>query len=281
MRQAVRRAVRSHLPLMQAAATLRKLSPGSEQRTRIALFHVKRCGSIVLANMLAQNPSVAWGGEIFSFRKLVATPGFRPTRPWVQSMIEVVANGSRRECFGFAVTVHDFRPKCIPWTKAEFVSLLEGMGFSHFIVLRRRNLLRVAISARVAGVTSQVHVAHEPSQVTRVNLDVADPLGWGVGPLIAFIEGCERFYDEVDVALAGRNKLDLTYEADIEGDPSVAYNKACRFVDVEQMPVQTRLARTNPFTIEQMLSNYDEVAAYLRGTRFEWMLTDDRPSESR
>jgi hypothetical protein len=268
--------VRSHLLLMRAATIARKLSPGSQQRTRLALFHVGRCGSTVLSFMLRQNPNVDWGDEIFDAPNLVATPGFRPSRPWIRSMIEIVANGSKRECFGFESRVHDFHAGCIPLTKTDFVSLLEDIGFTHFIVLRRHNLLRVVISARVARETGRLHVGREPRQATRVQLDVADPLGWSVGSLIEFIEGCDRFYEEVDDALSGKNKLEIAYEADIEGDPSVAYNEVCRFVDIEPTPAQPQQARTNPFTIEEMLINYDEVAEVLRGTRFEWMLTDGR-----
>lgn len=273
LRRAMRRQVRTHLPLMQAAAAWRALAQGSARR-RVAVFHIGRCGSTVLSSLLSQSPEVSWGGEIFDFPRLKATPGFRPSRGWIRAMIEIVANAGRGEWFGFESRVYDFNDKCIPWTKADFVSFLEDLGFTHFVVLRRRNLLRFVISVRVAQETARLHVAREPAQPTQVHVDPANPLAWWPGSLIEIFEHCERFYGEVAGALAGRSCLDLTYEADIEADPLVAYGKVCAFIGLEQIPVRVRHARTNPFAVRKVVSNYAELEAYLRGTRFEWMLAD-------
>lgn len=275
MRRAVRRYVRTHLPLMRAAVRLRRLTLGAPASEKIVLFHVGRCGSTVLSDLLSQHADLGWGGELFNEARLDEAPGFRPTRDWVRAMIEMSVVRRGRRYFGFESRIHDFRPDRIPWTPAEFVEFLEELGFRHFVVLSRSNLLRIVISANVAGQMRRMQVRQSPSEPTRVRVDPEAPwAAWGwSGSLIAILDRLARFYADVEQALAGRKCLALTYETDIEGDPRVAYRKVCELVGLQPMATDVRLSRVNPFRIEQMISNYDEVAAALGGTRYEWMLS--------
>ncbi len=275
IRKAMRSLVRSHLPLTQALIQTRRLLHRPGARDMMVLFHVGRCGSTVLADLLNQHRELSWGSELFNYSQLAAVPGFRPTREWIRAVIDMSSVSRRDRCFGFESRIHDFRPDRIPWTIREFVAFLEQLGFTRFVVLRRSNLLRIVISANVAGKTRQMQARHSPSEPTRVRVDPAEPwIAWGwEGSLVAILERLERFYAEVDEVLAGRRALGLTYETDIESDPRIAYGKVCALLGLEPAAVNVRLARANPFTIEQMISNYDEVAAALRGTRYEWMLS--------
>lgn len=274
IRKSIRTYVRTYLPLMQTAILLRRLTTGRSAQNRIVLFHVGRCGSTVLSDLLAQHKNLYWGGELFNDGKLAESPGFRPTPGWIRAMIELSAQRGGHEHFGFESRIHDFRPDRVPLSIPEFVAFLENLGFRHFVVLRRNNLLRIVISANVAGQTRQMQVLQSPSAPTRVRVDPAQPWAeWGwEGSLTTILDRLDRFYSDVEQAVAGRKGLTLAYENDIEGDPRVAYRKVCELAGLQPMAVNVRLSRVNPFGIEQMISNYDEVATALRGTRHEWML---------
>ena len=237
------------------------------------MFHATRSGSTVLARMLGPHSQLRWGNELFS-RVESTIPGFRPTPRWVRSVIEAAVHAQRCSYFGFETIVTQFGTHCISLTIAEYVSLLRELGFGHFIVLTRTNLLRIVVSAIVATRSRTWHTASAPSAPTRVTIDPRQPYGPWAGSLTEILEYYQNFYAEFDVPLAETERLDLNYEADVEGDPAVGYLKICRFLDIEPEPRDIPLGRTNPFSIEEMVVNYAEVTDALRGTRFEWMLTD-------
>ena len=51
-----------------------------------------------------------------------------------------------------------------------------------------------------------------------------------------------------------------------------AYKRVCEFVGIEPTETIVRLKKTNPFQIEDMLENFDEVKSELKNTPYEWML---------
>jgi len=53
----------------------------------------------------------------------------------------------------------------------------------------------------------------------------------------------------------------------------VAYRSVCGFIGLEAAPVRVPYERVNPFPLQQIVTNYDAIAAALRDTEFEWMLT--------
>jgi hypothetical protein len=268
----MRQLVRSYLPLLETVMRLRKLAQGLPPRGMVAMFHVGRCGSTVLAKAINQHSLVRWDGELFEDVKS-STLGFQPTTRWVRAIIKFAVH--RRACgyFGFETKSMHFGPHCIAMSIAEYVSLLEDLHFTHFVVLTRSNFLRVLVSALVGVKTGAYHRASAPAAITRVRVDTEQPVGAWAPSLVGLLDEYQHFYSQLDLVLKGRKVLHLNYEADIERDPGIAYHKVCRFLELEPEPFEIRLARTNPYSIEQMVSNFEEVAVVLRGTRYEWMLT--------
>jgi LPS sulfotransferase NodH len=274
MKDPIGRAVRSLLTLirLQTASRLRRTAHGPPARGNIGMFHVGRSGSTVLARMLGQHSQLHWGNELF-LKVQSSTPGFRPTPRWVRSVIEAAVQARRCGYFGFETNVSQFGPHCINMSVEEYVRLLQTLGFRHFIVLTRNNLLRVVISYIAAAQAGQWHVVSRPSEPVRVTVNPDRPYGSWAGSLTEILDYYLDYYAELDVQLADYGRLDLSYEADIESDPAVGYQKICRFLDIEPEPSDAPLERTNPFSVEEMILNYDEVSDALRGTRFKWMLT--------
>jgi hypothetical protein len=67
-------------------------------------------------------------------------------------------------------------------------------------------------------------------------------------------------------------RLTLTYEDDIESDPMIGYRKMCDFLNIVPEPMTVRFKKRNPFPLERIILNFEDVEAALRGSRFEWML---------
>ena len=72
-----------------------------------------------------------------------------------------------------------------------------------------------------------------------------------------------------------RHSIQLTYEADIGLDPIVAYRKVCEFHSLRPFDdVKVSYSKTTPFELGRMIENFDELANYLQGSGYEWMLEE-------
>ena len=91
--------------------------------------------------------------------------------------------------------------------------------------------------------------------------------------LLHRIRMLQDWYAEARQALYGLPTLELTYEEQVLQDPRVAYRSVCEFIGLEAAPVRVPYERVNPFPLQQIVTNYDAIAAALRDTEIEWMLT--------
>jgi hypothetical protein len=248
----------------------------------VVMFHVGRSGSRVVGDLLDQQASVTWEGEIY--RKALAyqrkgipakAKGEWPVDP--EGLLVARQREHHKEYYGFEVKFqHLERFKIgVP----DFLQLLERHGCRHFVVLRRENLLRKVISSRVGSAIGRFHLTETPEVPTRVWIDPNRTKVDGVArPLIEALEMFDRQLAELDSLLEGRRHLALTYERDVASDPRVAARKICGFLGIPEGPMEVRYAKTNPWPLRQVIENYGEVRDCLRGTRFEWMLEETGPA---
>jgi hypothetical protein len=154
---------------------------------------------------------------------------------------------------------------------------LQEKGFTHYLTLYRKNYLKRAVSAEVGRKTNEWHrssVAHTP---TTVVIDVNNfKTGCDTKPLLELFKSIDESYANLSEITKNLNNLDVIYEDDILKDPFSAYYKIAQFIglDISNLDVTVRLNRTNPFCLSEIIVNYDEVASYLRDTKYEWMLSD-------
>ena len=244
----------------------------------VCMFHIGRCGSSVLGEMLDQHPAVKWDREIY-YHRWVQERG-ADTGGWDSETFlrrRMWCAGSR--WYGYEIKFLAQQHLAIVGRPlGEYVDQIARAGVTHNIVLRRRNVLRRLISA-VAGARSGRRHARpdEPDVGTeRVRLRVDALRIWNERPgrpLLTCLDDVERSYAELATALAGQRVLHLTFEDDIEAQgPERAYRRVCEFLALSPQPVSPHTRRLHAKRIEDLLENYDEVAAALRGTPHEWML---------
>lgn len=282
----IREAVRRHLPaplLVPAQRTSRRVrqilgrSASKRSPGAVCMYHVGRCGSTVLGNLLDQHPRVYWDQEIYFRRWREAGLKIRPFdhRAFVQE--HRWAAGPRY--YGFEIKFLDNQHLAIAQADlATCIADYRASGVTHHIVLRRNNHLRTLISW-VAGRERGQHHIKSGAKAARspVHLDT-ETLSFGVVPvkrdLIAWFEHIDRAYDGLEAMLEGLASLRIAYEDDVRDDPQVAYGRCCDFLQIKREPVEVRFSRTNPYPVEQMLANHAEVASLLAGTPYAWMLDE-------
>ncbi len=260
---------------MNIRRSLAKVSAPLWRHANVAMLHPGRCGSTVVAEMLAEHPAIHWAGEIFE--PLANAPGAGEAS-WVEHTIERSCYSTRARTYGFETKylpqLH-LSAQCINMTLHQYLELLRELRFTKYIVLDRRNYLRRAISAAVARTSSSWHSSDAASGPTRVHIDVDAFRTWNeTEPLVRLFERMDESSQLLHDQLRGDDALYLVYEQDIMNDPIDAYRKICDFVGVQPRNPRPTFQRTNPFPIDSMISNLDEVTGALANTPYEWMLSD-------
>ena len=243
----------------------------------IAAFHLGRSGSRLLGDLLKQHPQIVWEGELFSPGRLQGIAARWPllTRdPTKILRLRMVIAGSR--CYGFET--QPTQVEHLDITLPEYVQRLESLGFRHFIILERKNHLRRIVSMLVARRTARWHVKPgESAPLERIELDV-DQLLLSRGrdtqarSLVEHLQREQESVDSLKSILRERRHLCLPYEDDLAPHPEDTCQRVCDFVGLPHHPVTVRFAKTNPHNLQNVLTNYSEVAEALRGTPFAWML---------
>lgn len=243
----------------------------------VAMLHVGRCGSTVLANLLAQNPGIYWDGKLH--RKAYTLYG-KATRDldtahWTRQQFTI--SGSRYYGFEFKI-LQDQYPALLGTTTPDFLNDCARIGVTHYILLIRHNTLRHVVSHYASRNRGSWHAASDGKAERRdFDLDITD-ITTGSAPgrsLLAYLQEVDDAHAAIRAQLQGEKLLEIDYEADIDTKGAqYAYEKTCAFLKVPPTQAKVKNAKVNPFPLRDVLRNYDEVATALQGTKFAWMLTD-------
>lgn len=226
------------------------------------MWHTGRCGSSVVADLIRRDGRIDWAGEILE----------RPSIEWTGLNAEDALRRCRgaidrrrydagRRPFGFEMKLWHYRR--FELTTLGVRQMVSSLGFEKHIVLERKNYLRQRVSGRVAEESGRYHrkSGEEPAAVSvTIDLDT----------LMHFIALCEGFYGTIRATLS--DHLYLTYEDDIEVDPTAAYRKIMRYVGLDPHPATTDRRKTTARSLGNVIENNEEVAEALSGTRHAWML---------
>ena len=250
----------------------------------VVMFHMGRCGSSVLGDLLNQHPRIYWSGEIY-------TSSIRGWRS--QKRLNERLNGSAKQLtldpdplkllqrkmfvagakyYGCEVKFHHLFEGNIDLT--EYIDHLNQRDFL-YITLVRKNFLRSIVSNTVMFSSSKAKThnrSDEKAKLTPVKIDINRARYNGYEkPLIEHLETHYKNFQNFEERLAAQKVLKLTYEEDISLDPRNAYQKVCEFLGVKYQDLPIRLSKTNPFPLSEMLMNHEEVKQHLSNTDFAWM----------
>jgi LPS sulfotransferase NodH len=241
----------------------------------VVIWHIGRCGSTVLSNLLNQHPTIQSENEIFQPFLLAKNRG-----EVIPTMDQVIADVAARKSKAIQAAEVKFlecqQPEAFGASVRQTLETFRAHGYSRFVVLHRANYLRRMVSHCVAGETRRFFVRiGDEAPLHRIVMNVnAIRVGSLSRSLLAWFEVFESAYQRLDELLQGHAVCKVSYEEDIEQNPLAGYAKVCRFLGQEPFPAQVSFQRTNPFRLADILHNYREVADLLQSTRHAWMLME-------
>ena len=262
------------LPLVRSALSQRVLGPLNANRRpgAVALFHIGRCGSTVLTELLDQHPKMYWDGETYG-RVLDelkdagqdrSTSGFDPAT-YVERRLQ--RSGSR--WFGYDVKffhVTDFNVSI-----DDYVDQITSRGITHLVVLRRRNYLRKVVSTIIGQERGWYH-KRDGTNVEAKRITFSPE---SLSSLENRFEQWDRQYSIIDRFSATHPILQIDYESHIQHDPRVGCTKVADFLGLDPFEAQVTLRRVNPEPLSELVENLDDVAVALRGSDYAWMVSSD------
>lgn len=269
-------------------------APAGKAQRGVALFHVGRSGSTVLGDLLDQNSALHWDGEIYehAFQRVERKTGplFLPSntspfelraQPWsallpsdaLEYLRRRIAQTQKR-VYGFEVKF--FHLRFFGMSLVDYVEGLKGLGFDAFVILKRRNLLKMVVSSLVAAQRKQYHFRN--AQGVQRRSIVLDPEKVANDreqkPLLEFFEKYEAMFALLEELLIGERMLELIYEDDLLEDPQHGHRKVCEFLKLECGQPTVNFVRSTPFSLREIVVNFDDVVRTLRDTPYAWMLDE-------
>lgn len=267
--------------VLDIARSLLKLKNHNSRVGNLVMFHNGRCGSTVLARQLEQNKKILWGHEIFqNIPHVMHLINHRKTKLQnIESLLQVRMYRKSCSYYGFdmkGMPEHDLSKDCLDMDLPVLLDLLHKNDYTHHIILKRQNYLRRVVSILVSRKKGEWHTSTEISKPTKIIVDTSNLVvikDYCIS-LLKHFEEVDDYYSRLENLLINRKTLNLIYENDIMDDPKVAYQKVCNFLEIEYQEPNISMKRTNPFSLEDMVENLDEVRRCLAGTKYHWMLEE-------
>jgi hypothetical protein len=269
----------AHMARLVRGTLLEPLRPLS-----IVLLHPGRCGSTVLGDLIGQHGNVWWDSEIYEIeRQRRVAAGLSEDIPAPLPLLRSRMRLAGRALYGFELKfIRAEQLRFIHMDLPAYLAAIEAMGVDHFVVLKRRNLLRRLVSALVGFKTQQWHAkVGVGTSAVRVRVETGpQPFPTEGRTLVENFDVTETEFVQLRELLRGKPVLELSFEEDIEVDPRVGYRRLAPFMGLRPEDVTVRYQRTNPFPLQDLIENYEEVADALAGSSYEWMLETPAPARA-
>jgi hypothetical protein len=241
------------------------------QEDRVALNHIGRCGSTVLATCFSSSP-IFWDGEILEDLLCGETCHWPPNahQGGTVDSSELSAYASLRARYSPNKTyLCEFKPFQCARLRSDIKTVLQHYQPTQSITLYRRNLFHVLLSAYRAGLTGVWHSNKKEAAVS-IELPIKAPfvLDRRRATLIEHLDCLAR---DTDTLLNLPADLTLTYEDDIKVNPSQAADKLSALLHI---PISGSPALQKPTTQGHLgLLNCDAIDKALSGTPYQKMLS--------
>jgi len=247
----------------------------------IMMIHIGRCGSTVLASLMRQHPKIYWASELYEpifsqWRKM--NNGVEVVGKLDEDAIHILKKSMKsalHRYYGFEIKPYHFN--LINYKTEDYIKHTEKLGIDRYIILDRKNKLRTVISSVIAQQNEKLYFIDSKTKPTlnQTSLNTKEiNINFDSKPLIQYLSDYTEQITWFEQSLKNKKLLKLNYEDDIQDDPNVAYRKVCDFLNVKPIDFEIKYSRTNPFAVNELIENFNDVEKELVGTPYEWMLND-------
>ncbi len=228
---------------------------GNFNYEKVVILGKQRTGSSLLVTLLRSHPHLELKGEAFRLLygnscRSVWNENFGKKLPWLKYM-------------GFKL----FYNHPDDSEDREVWDFIKNDTTIRIIHIKRKDLLRTYVSKLIAEKTGAWRSSQEKKGVDfkkQVEIDIED--------CIDNLRNSVQVETEFGIAMFPNHPyLELTYEeltTDIQGTMS----KVLEFLEVKKIKVNSPLKRQNPEGLNELVSNYDDLAEALRKTEFGYLV---------
>ncbi len=231
----------------------RRLAGQHDFRPFIVLSR-SRTGSNLLASWLADHPAVHMEGEILNHLH------GRDPAAVLACAFGAQARGVRAA--GFKIFYYHPQDD----DAGETWRRLLAWPRLHVLHLRRRNLLRVLASRKIAG-REDAWYRLEGAAAR------AAPVRFRPRELARRLTQSRAWEEEGARRVAALPCLDLVYE-DLVAAPAAQFERVTGFLGLEPHPARSRLQRQNDASLRELIANYDELKAAFVGSEWQDLFED-------
>ena len=245
--------------------------------TGVVIWHVGRCGSSVLGQCLNQHPAIQEDNEILN-RWMPQHRGEQPLQD-LEAVLDTVRAGRSKPIqiveIKFLEAQH---PGLFGLDPLALADRLSAYGWQRHVVLERSNLLRRMVSHCIGQQTQRFHLsvteAKPDADAITMPLE-AITVGLETRSLLDWLDIMASSYRQLRQGLAMRGGyLDIIYEKHLQRDPLVGYRLVCEDLGLPIHDVTVGLQRTNPFPLQTLIINFEELHSLLAPTVYGWMLNE-------
>ena len=237
-------------------------------RIRAVILTTQRTGSTSLVVSLGTHPDIECAGEILIGAPDTPVPQVRGHFKNVVRIGNIIRFGAwmpprRMERFyaGGKARVRAFKVMYNQLKYPFALRYLQNDRAIRVLHLSRHNLLKVHVSRLLMSKRERVQ-ATGPVAAVRTHVDP--------GQAIASMRKARERHQHFDSLFSTHPRLQLAYESLFEGQGlSEAANAAiCDFLEVPRHPMRSKLTKLNPESLQDMVTNYDELANAVARTEF-------------
>lgn len=241
-------------------------------RTRFLILAAGRTGSTRLRLLLDSHPLALCHGEVFGENlSTLAEPGSDAHRRRLEERAADPAGFARdhvfategKEALGFKILYHqlaDTWPGLMNWLAVE-----RDIRLVHLV---RRNGLKRFLSEYFVGTVTRKNLFLKTEEIPALPLVEIPPT-----VLLANLESIEAEADRMRAIFCDHPVHELAYEDSLE-DNGPALRSVLDFLGLPPAELSVGIKKILPDDPKALIANFNEVAAALRGTRYEWMLRE-------
>lgn len=246
--------------------------------TRFVILGSQRTGTTLIRTSLASHPDILCHGEAFNLgRKPYKDAGgywhfshqsfgrrinsiLRPAADTELFLSRLYESGEFA-AIGFKLMLNHCRARPYIWDSLTRRNV-------RVLLIERRNVLKTLISRRAAQSSGVYHVSRTLRQGSAVESWTPKKVTLDASTLVRDLEAISGEHAAWKELIGDRlSCLDVVYEEYV-ADGEAGNAAILDFLETRQLPLQTDLKKVNPDKLQDIVENYEQVAAALAGTRF-------------